>query len=149
VFSWPRLPYHIATSTIRCVWAQAIGSESILLRNMCCYCMVLDASSQQCSSTTHSLTSDDRGEGVSSRSRATLCDDAERRDPTSTRSRSQRNTAVSSNGSGLRSTARHNVAVQVFSEHLAPTPQQTFSTAGAGGCSPRARQQGVGLISAK
>jgi hypothetical protein len=62
---------------------------------MCCYCTVLDASSQQCSSalptpTTHSLTSDERGEGVSSRSRATLCDDAERRDPTSTRSRSRR-----------------------------------------------------------
>ena len=34
--------------------------------------------------------SDERGEGVSSRSRAPLCDDAERRDRTSTRSRSRR-----------------------------------------------------------
>jgi len=49
-------------------------------------------------------------------------------------------------------TARHNVAVQVFSdsEHLAPTPQQKFSTAGAGGSSPQAQhQQSAGLISAE
>lgn len=74
--------------------AQAIGSESILLRNIYCICMVLDASrpSQQCSllcylrppNGTHSLTSEWRWVHG-----ATLCD-AERWDPTSTRSRSRR-----------------------------------------------------------
>lgn len=126
--------------------AQAIGSESILLRNIYCICMVLDASrpSQQCSllcylrppNGTHSLTSEVK---VSSRGnsvwRWTVGPDKHSIAVSKTTQVSIRTmTAQARKGACVEpATARENVVVQVFSEHVARNRQQKFCTVGACG----------------